>query len=163
MTLIPKGDGTFIDTDELRSGAMPEDWHERNDPGYIPAGRPAWPRTSCPSRPPDGTRTTDGAPGVPSSRTARSRARKAPATTRPSAEGGGLMARPLEHGTLRHFLIRRPVSAAQRRALAGRGDVAFTAEWLMSLAPLSHPSLPSNLAASAVWVLVGDNDMRPGR
>jgi hypothetical protein len=23
---------------ELRSGAMPEDWLERNDPGYIPGG-----------------------------------------------------------------------------------------------------------------------------
>jgi len=26
---------------ELRSGAMPEDWHEQNDPGYIPGGAAA--------------------------------------------------------------------------------------------------------------------------
>jgi hypothetical protein len=23
---------------ELKSGAMPEDWHERNDSGYVPGG-----------------------------------------------------------------------------------------------------------------------------
>lgn len=26
------------DWEGMRSGAMPEDWHEQNDPGYIPGG-----------------------------------------------------------------------------------------------------------------------------
>jgi hypothetical protein len=29
---------TDIDYDNLRSGAMPEDWHERNATGFIPGG-----------------------------------------------------------------------------------------------------------------------------
>jgi hypothetical protein len=34
-------DDLELDVSQMRSGAMPEDWHERNDTGYIPGGAAA--------------------------------------------------------------------------------------------------------------------------
>jgi len=68
-----------------------------------------------------------------------------------------------EPASLRATLHRRPVSAAQRRALEQGRDVTFDTAWLTATFPRGdeHPSLPPDLGEAEAWVLSGDDTLTP--